>query len=168
MSSEEFVENFISSCIDKGIKSQKDICNAALEQIQEIDIKLRESNNLRILQKNLRQVLRELGHESIKKPKSNEEISISGEIGQITDSAYLNLMIKICDFIEENSDKAITGREIINGVGTLDNNTEVYMCIKALYENGILARDEGKDRNVLKGPKWNERPFNEELNNKSA
>lgn len=166
MSSEDFVENFIENCILKGIKSQKDICDAALLEMQEIDEKLRESNLLRIRQKNLKQVLRELGHESLKKTRVNEDMKILGDIDKIENSSYISMMIKICNFIDNNLDNSITSREIINSVGSMDNDKEVYICIKNLYDNGILARD--SNRNVICGPKWDERPQNVISDIKSA
>lgn len=168
MSSENFVEDFIEECISKGIKSQKDICDTALLKMQEIDKKLRDSNQLRIDFKNLKQVLKELGHESIKKPRVNEEIKTNGDIGEIENSAYLTIMVNICNFINNSTQDFITSREIVNAVGSMENDQEIYICIKNLYDNGILARSGDKERYVIKGPSWENRPQNQILDIKSA
>jgi hypothetical protein len=170
MLEDDFVENFIESCIVKGVKKQQDICNLALKEIQENDEKLRESNKLRIRNKNLKKVLRELGHESLKRPVSNEEIRIFENLNDIEDSAYHDLMINICGFVELNIDKSITSRDLINDLGSGFSEKEIYMCLKNLYDAGILTRSGNKERNIVFGPNWNKR-FNlkdEELNNKSA
>jgi hypothetical protein len=169
MSSQEtFVEDFIEECISKGIKSQKDICNAALLKMQEIDRRLRSSNQLRIEFKNLKQVLKELGHESIKKPRINEEIQTNGDIGEIENSAYLAIMINICNFVNNANKNTITSREIVNAVGSMENDQEIYICIKNLYDNGILTRYGDKERYVIKGPSWESRPQNQVLEDKIA
>lgn len=157
MSNEDFVEEFIEKCIVKGITSQKDICNSALSEIQEIDEKLKESNQLRIRKNNLKNVLRDLGHESLKKARTNEEVKVLSEIDKIENSSYVYLMIQICNFVHNNVNSSITSREIINAISSMDNEKEVYICIKNLYDNGILARS-SKDRTVIRGPKWEERP----------
>lgn len=168
MANEDFVEEFMEQCIAKGIKSQKDICSVALQEMQENDEKIRQSNKLRVRNKNLTQVLRELGHESVKKPKVNTEIKVYEDLNTVESSAYITMMINICDYMERNIDKAVTSRDIINGVGAMGNDTEVYTCIKTLYDNGILARSGDKERTIVLGANWEKRPKVEELHNKSA
>lgn len=168
MSNENFVEDFIEECISKGIKSQKDICDTALSKMQEIDLKLRESNKLRMEFKNLKQVLKDLGHESIKKPRTNEEIQTTGDIGKIENSSYFSMMVNICNYIENSISESITSREIINGVGSMENDKEIYICIKNLYDNGILTRSGDKERFVIRGQNWENRPKVQELEVKSA
>src|SRR6188472_2000521 len=119
MSDENFVDEFISDCILKGKKSQKDICAVALEEMHQIDEKLRESNKLRIRLKNLKQVLRDLGHDSIKKARTNEDVKILTDIDNIENSPYWEMMISICEFVDKNDGKSVTSRDIINTIGSM-------------------------------------------------
>lgn len=170
MLEDDFVEDFIESCIIKGVKKQQEICNLALKEIQENDEKLRESNKLRIRNKNLKKVLRELGHESLKKPISNEEVKKFENLNDIEYSVYQDLMVNICDFVESNVDKLVTSRDLVNDLSSAFSEKEVYMCLKNLYDAGILARSGNKERNIVLGPNWDQKfeLKDNELNNKSA
>ncbi|SRR6266705_1814884 len=154
MAIEDFVENFISLCIDKGINSPKAICEVALKEIQEIDEKLRESNKLRLRYKDLRSVLKNFNHESIRKTKDNI-VSTYIETSDIKNSPYYNILIEVCEFIN-NSEELITSREIMDSIGNRENSQIIYGCIKTLADHGIISRDQ--DRHFIKGPKWEERP----------
>lgn len=162
MNSEDFVENFITECITKGIKAKKAICEAAKAEMDEINVKLREFNNLRIRYKNLKSVLREFNHESLKRTK-NDENTVFYETVDINDSPYYDSLIEICEFIN-NSNSIVTSREIMDAVGSRENSQIIYSCIKILAENGIISRNE--DRHIIKGPNWDNRPI--KLANKIA
>ena len=155
MSSNDFVENYISDCIDNGISSQKAIVEKAYAEMQEIDKKLRESNLLRIRYKNLKDVLKEFNHESLKRIKEYQP-QIYNDITDIKDSSYYNVLIEICEFIN-STDLLVTSREIMNAIGDIENSQIILGCIKTLSDNGIILRD--KERHILKGPKWDERPL---------
>lgn len=155
MSSNDFVEDFISECIDNGISSQKAIAEKAYIEIQEIDKKLRESNLLRIRYRNLKDVLKEFNHESLKRIKENQ-VAVYNSIDDIKDSSYYNILIEICEFID-SSKNIVTSREIMDAISNIENNKVIFGCIKTLSDNGIISRN--KDRHILKGPKWDERPL---------
>lgn len=165
MSNSDFIEEYIENCIAKGISAENKICESAIVEMQEIDKKLRESNELRVRLSNLKQILRYFGHESTKKPRVND-IKILGDIGSIQDSSFISTMISICEFIENSNKNSVTSREIQNTLGSIDNDSKIMICIKNLYDNGIL--DKNSDRHVLKGKNWENRPQNSELNNKIA
>lgn len=158
LNNNDFVEEYISECIDRGISNSKLICKEAIKEMEEIDIKIREANTLRIRYKNLKQVLKNFNHESVRKNKTNDFTAMLNETGNIKDSAYFDYMIKICDFIDNDS-KFYTSRDIINSISGIENSTEIYICIKDLSDKGIIARDESEDRFIIKGPKWAERPL---------
>lgn len=159
---DDFVNNFISDCIDNNIKSPKAICDVVLNEMKEIDLKLRESNKLRIRYKNLKDVLRQYNHESILKTK-NESFQSFNEAEDITDYIHYDVLIDVCEFIEA-SQSIITPREIMDAVGDRENSEIVFGCIKTLGDHGIICRD--NDRKILKGPKWDKRPT--KLDTKSA
>lgn len=164
INSDDFVEQFISECIAKGVTSQKLICEIAQKEMIEIDEKLRESNLLRIRYKNLRDVLKNFNHESLKKIKNNA-ISSFNEIGNIKESPYYDSLIKICAFIDFSKD-IVTSREIMDKFGNRENSQEIYGLIKTLADHGIISRNE--NRHIIKGPKWDSRPQEEKLINNSA
>jgi hypothetical protein len=154
MNSDDFVNNFISECIDNNIKSPKAICDLAQKEMAEIDEKLREFNKLRIRYKNLKSVLRQYDHESIARTK-NETFQSFNENEDITEYIHYSVLIDICEFIE-SSESIITPREIMDAIGDRENSEIVYGCIKTLGDHGIVSRD--NDRNIIKGPKWDIRP----------
>jgi|ERR1700748_888298 len=156
INSEDFVEEYVSNCIDRGISSTKAICEEALREMEEINKKIREENNLRTQYKNLKHVLRHFNHESVRRTKTNDSSIILNEFSSITDSSYYDIMIKICQLIDMPN-KIYTSREIMDSISGLENNTETYICIKDLADKGIIERD--INRNLVKGPKWNERPL---------
>lgn len=155
MNSEDFVDDYISNCIELNIKKPKDICEFALKEMQEIDEKLRESNLLRIRYRNLKDVLKEFNHESLKRIKENQ-VAVYNSIDDIKDSSYYNILIEICEFID-SSKNIVTSREIMDAISNIENNKVIFGCIKTLSDNGIISRN--KDRHILKGPKWDERPL---------
>lgn len=158
LNNDDFVEEYISICIDNGISNSKLICNEAIKEMEEIDIKIREANSLRIRYKNLKQVLKNFNHPSVRKNRTNDFAAVLNETGDIKDSAYYNYMIKICEFIDDDS-MSYTSRDIINSISGIENSTEIYICIKDLSDKGIIARDESEDRYIIKGPKWDDRPM---------
>jgi len=160
---DDFVNEYISECIDRGIKTTKDICNEARKEMDSIDKKLIEANKLRIRFKNLKQVLKNFNHESVRKNRTNDHTVILNQGGDITKSFFYEVMIKICDYID-SSESPFTTREIANHVSGIENASDTFLCIKELADNGIILRNE--ERQIIKGPKWNERP--QLLNNKTA
>lgn len=159
MNSDDFVENYITKCIDNGISKPKAICEVALKEIEEIDKKLRESNLLRIRYKNLKLVLKNFNHESLKRTKDHIPSYI--EIDDIHNSPYYSVLIEICEFIEK-SKSTLTSREIMDSIGNRENSHEIFGCIKTLADNGIISKNQ--ERHILKGPKWEERPLKSAVN----
>lgn len=155
LNDDDFVDNYISECIDNGIKDKDSICSYALKEMDEIDIKIREINALRIRYKNLKDVLRSFNHDSVKRLKQNNVLPEFSDFSDIGESEYLPMIMDICNLIEVSS-TGITSREILDRVGSVETNSECYLCIKALSDNGIISRNES--RLIFRGPKWDERP----------
>ena len=152
----DFIEQFISSCIKEGICSPNAICNAALKRIDEIDEILREQNVFRIEKANLRKVLRNFEHESIKRIKISKLNLINSDTSlNDMDASHKEFLIKICNYIG-SVNKPITGREIMDAVGKMEENAYIYMAIKWLCEKNVLIRRD--DRCLEKGDGWENRP----------
>jgi hypothetical protein len=158
--SEDFIDDFISECIDKGIKTPNAICDVVIAEMDEIDKKLRESNLLRIKYKDLKSVLKHFDHFSLKKIDYASDSTFS-EVSNLKDFSYYNILIDICNFID-NAKNHITPREVMDSVGSRENSDIIYGCIKILGDHGIITRNE--DRLIFKGPKWSERPVEPIIN----
>jgi len=167
--SSDFVEKYISDCIDQGFCSPKEICNRVLVRIDELDEELIRQNNLRKEKGDLQMVLRTFSHESSKKPRKSRSPIINPEVAEVDlEPSYINLLSNICNFIE-NSKRSVMPREIMDRMlrekqvehGNVDDKQRcVYMSIKWLLDRGIVNRDD-VDRSITPGNNWKERPFNE-------
>lgn len=157
--SEDFVDTFITECIDKGITNMADICNVALLRRNELDKKIEEIQVLKTERENLQNVLRSLNHDEAKSrgrrtkpPMVNLNI-----MDDENDPTYTNLLCSICDIVGE-SPGPLTPREIITKIGySNDDPSPVYMAIKWLAGRGILCRNPS-DRTIECGEKWEDRP----------
>jgi len=152
----DFVENFISNCINDGISKPSDICNKALDRRNEIDLELEKIYELREERDNLQKVLKSLNHEEarrrrVKSPTINNELKDAEK-----DPSYIELLKEIAGVVE-NSSKPLTSREIIVKVGYdgLDPSP-VYMAVKWLFERSVLQRNK-EDRTITKGTDWDNR-----------
>jgi hypothetical protein len=155
MIDKNFVEAYIEECIDQDILNPKDICEKVINEKEEISQELKRADKLRLKIKNLEQVLKHFGHESIKRKRSKKAIVINPNLAASDiEPSYMELIVGICDYVESN--KPVTPRNIMNEVGTLEDNTDVYIAIKWLCENGILKRND--DRSLEPGDKWSDRP----------
>lgn len=157
MSSDDFVENFISECLEQGITNMADICNKAIEKRDEIDAKLEEIQPLREQRENLQKVLRSLNHNESKRGRRNLPPMINASIGNDDgDITFQPLLIDICNVIN-NATRPLTSREIVTQVGwDKQDPTPIFMGIKYLFERGILKRN--NDRAVGPGENWDYRP----------
>jgi len=152
----DFVEAYIEECIDQNIANPKDICERVINEKEVIFQELRRQDKLRLKAKNLDQVLKHFGHESIKRKRRKKVIVINPNLAASEiEPSYMELIVGICDYVEKIN-KPVTPRNIMNEVGTLEDNTDVYIAIKWLCENGILKRND--DRSLEPGEKWSDRP----------
>jgi hypothetical protein len=162
MSSEDFLNEYINTCISEGTSSPKDICQKALNEIQELNKQIAEANALRIKVKNLHFVLRNFNHESTRKQRRNNIVTAMNNTlnNNIEDISYKALIINICEYFE-NIEESVTPRVIMDTLCGVEQNAAVYMAIKWLCDRGILTRNE--DRTLNKGLNWEMRPMNEIL-----
>jgi hypothetical protein len=159
MDSDFFVEEFISQCVDEDIASPKDICAKAVKRVDEITEALKGHNALRVELRNLNKVLRHFNHDSVKRKRKKRTPAINPNLATSDmEPSFIEQLAQICSFVD-SSDDPVTPRNIMDGVGDIEEHTEVYVAIKWLCENGILKRNE--DRSLIKGEKWDERPTEE-------
>lgn len=161
---DDFVEKYISDCIERGICTPKDICNHVLERIDEIDKELIQQNGIRQEKTSLQAVLRTFNHESFKKPKKTKSPMINLDVEEDDlEPSYKNLLAGICEFME-NQKRPVMPREIIDGMfskcdGSVDNKQRsIYMSIKWLLDKGIVSRND-EDRSISMGKNWEKRPI---------
>lgn len=156
--SEQFVANYIEIQISKGKSTPKDICVEAQEEIEALDREIKKIEKLRTRQNNLHSVIRQLGGQDLKRdPK--KIITIDSSVSEDELDSYLKTFcIKICDFIEKCSGPT-NPREIMDEVGSLQENKITYTAIKWLLEQGIISRlDNGPNRFIVQGENWSNRP----------
>lgn len=155
---DDFVENFISICLEKGITNMADICSKAIERRDEIDKRLEEILILREERDNLQKVLRSLNHEESRKGRRSKPPIVNMSIGNDDSEVTFTPLLKdICKAVEEST-RPLSSREIITKVWDGQDPTPVYMGIKYLFERGILKRN--NDRAIEAGNNWNSRPIN--------
>lgn len=161
----DFVEQYISDCIEDGVNSPKDICHHVLKEIAEVDKILAQQNQLRTKRANLQKVLRNFNHESLKKPRKNTILVNPDVADEDLDPSYKNLLVNVCDFIKESS-RPVMPREIMDSMMMQnvvdcdyvdDKQRCVYMSIKWLLDKGIVSRND-TDRSIFPGENWNHRP----------
>lgn len=150
MQEDNFIEEYINSCVTLGVVSPKKICEKVLEELDIINKELATSNDLRIKRKNLINILKSFEHESVQKFKKTN--NILNESIDSDNPSYKEYLINICSFIEKK-EKNVSKREIMDHVGGLEQNQIVYMAIKWLCDRGILITNE--DRTLSKGENWN-------------
>jgi len=162
----DFVEKYISDCIDHGICSPKEMCDHALNRIDEIDEELMVQNTLRKEKNHLQMVLRTFNHESSKKPRKSRVPIINPDVAETDlEPSYINLLSSICDFIKA-SKRSVMPREIMDRMlrdnkvehGNVDDKQRcIYMSIKWLLDKGMVNRDD-TDRSISPGKNWKDRP----------
>ena len=152
---EDFVESYITSCVEEGAATPKQICDRALAAIAEIDKELATANGLRAKKKQLNAVLRNFEHESVRRHKrSSNAVLASDDLEFEQNPLYVEYATKIYDLMEKQNG-SITPREIMDSIGGLEQNQLVYMVIKSLCDKGVLTRNE--DRSLVKGENWENR-----------
>ena len=150
MNSDDFLNEYVIESIKSGYCSPKEICDRALNELNDIDKKIRETNILRIKSKNLKQVLKNFGHDSANKRKNVSEFLLESNLNDL----YNTTVINICEFVEYKC-KPVTSREILDNVGNREQHQQTYMAIKWLCDSGILSRN--SDRSFIPGENWDKR-----------
>jgi hypothetical protein len=153
MSNSEFISNFITDCTSKGIYSADDICNEAIKEIESCNDLLKKVDSIRSRKDNLMDVLRNFNHNSIKKLRTGKEDTV--EILNEESEEFLNLMTQVCDKIDTCPPMKASG--IIELLGGMEKQAQVYEAIKKLGVKGIIKRDD--EAFFFKGENWEKRLY---------
>lgn len=155
MENDEFVDNYVSDCLDAGITKPSDICAKAVERIEFIDLEVEKIQNLREERDNLQKVLKSFNHESIKSRGRKAKAPIVNLEVTEDDPAYKELLSDICSQFEKHA--SLTSRELLEKMDLhTEDPTPTYVAIKWLLSKGILERNEST-RNLSKGSYWESR-----------
>lgn len=156
--SENFVENYISTCLLAGKTSIVDICAAARAEIDEIEEDLKKMEERRTRQSNLRALLRQMGMDTVKREKVVSSIINTSRPFAELDPYLQETCVKICNFIDKMDRETTTNRELMDSVASPEENKAVLISIKWLFENGIISRNDSLTREIKKGANWSSRP----------
>lgn len=127
----EFISEFITSCISYGFSSSDDILSLAKEQISDIDIKIKEINDLKIRRSNLLDVISSF--ESKEKQNNINEIK---RLNYYSIGSNLECCKSICKIIEnKNTDISV----IINSCDKF-SQSDILFNIKRLIANKIIHK----------------------------
>lgn len=151
--SDDFVSDFISECVSKDIFSASQICEEAIRQMKDHEEELIKADQLRLRIYNLRKVLKQFSHETVRKIRSNrlaEPANITAE----ADDNIKKFAIKVCEYIEDNGPSLPP--QIRDAIGTYEDHSRIYGAMKWLGENGVIVRDSAGAK-FLKGKNWDTR-----------
>lgn len=132
-----FVVQYISSIAEQ----DKSPLEEAKNEIAEIDLKLNEAEKLKLRRLRLSKVLDNLGDSSLKKVNNSNNCAMSGDVSFDSEECT-SLKIKIQNFVSVNNGTTI--RNIINAVGSYDQDALIIRLVKKLGEDGILSRDDNE------------------------
>jgi hypothetical protein len=133
MSDGEFIVKFIAE------KASADInpVEAAKEEISEIDIKLHEADALKLRRIKLIDVLDHFGDDSYRRRKKSSSIKESEDI-EDTSKTFNDIKEKIKEAIK---DGPMVIRDLIQKIGTYDQDILIMRAVKSLGEDEIVSRD---------------------------
>jgi hypothetical protein len=117
----------MASCISKGLISKESIVEEALREIEEIDLKIKEVEVLKITRSKLLDVVN-----IVSEPK--KEVAPQKKILCFLNIHNPKVCKLICDILSGSS-------ILISELKTMPNyNDEFMLCIKQLQENRIISR----------------------------
>lgn len=147
----EFVSDYLIDLkLEKNIYKPDDVIEYVKNELNDIEQKLKEADDLRLRKIDLLYVLNH--YQGSKQRKSAVPL-----LNLADDSEkQRQLRIDICKIIEEKG--SLTNREIINKVGSYQQDAEVFLAIKWLGEHNIIKREnDGSEIKNVQGEKWDER-----------
>jgi hypothetical protein len=154
--SKKSASDYIIECNNLGITNKSQICDRAKQRIEEINKILHEADTLRIEKLNLTNVLQILGDDSVKRRRSVLAPIVDSGLNNDDNEAVM-LRINICKLIEQHPG-GLTNRDIIQKVGSYQEDQKIVRALKYLGERGIIARDSTPERLVIPGNNWEDRP----------
>lgn len=156
----DFVNEYISTCIQNGKTTPTDICEEASKEILSLDEEIKKIESIRSRQSNLRSVIRQLGGGEVVKRAKKAPMVVDPLLSESELDSYVHeICVKICDYIEKTHPVKLKPREIMDAVSSLEENKIVLTGIKWLWDHGVIEREENSlVREISKGKNWNERP----------
>lgn len=151
--SDNFVSDFIEECVNNNIYGAKDICEEAIKQIKSYEEELLKADQLRIKIYNLRKVLKQFNHDSVRKIRSNRIAETSSSHSNELDNLS-KFASAICKYIEENGPSS--PYQIRDAIGSYEDHVKIYSAMKWLGENNIIVRDNSGSK-FLQGNSWDSR-----------
>lgn len=160
--SNQFVADYIQSCLSKGVNSPTDMRNMAIEELKKVTEELAKKDALKTRQSNLNAVVRNLGGGSHnQEPEPRPNFSVPED--QIT-SEFRTLLIEVCKAVQRSDTSAVRSGDLVDELsiklGILpQNRSSINLAIKWLGVRRIIDRND--DRMLILGSKWRNRPNNE-------
>jgi hypothetical protein len=142
--SAEFIAQYISDAVSNNTSP----IEVAKLEIQEIDRKLNEAENLKLRRMLLVSVLDQLGDDTYKRRRASATPS-SDDI-DISCAENRELSTKICDVILEFG--SVSVRDLVRKVGGYDQDSLIMRVVKFLGDQEIVSRD--VDGKVQPGKNW--------------
>lgn len=118
---QDFISEYIAICAEKGIDNFESILNNAKKEINDIDLKLKQINNLKLLRKKLSDVNIFLENDCKKEKITFFDIknkNLSCKIIRLFEKEYINNII-LSQFL-------------------LEEKQEIYFCVKELVLNRVI------------------------------
>lgn len=129
-----FVANFVVSCVQKGKGTTEEICQEARNQIQLIDDKIKEINNLKLQRAKLQDVLSSF--DDLKKDNLKDKLIL-----KFYDVRYKPIAMSIMEYLMSNVKKI----DISILMSLVQNSTfskeTVFYTVKELLELQILKKN---------------------------
>ena len=154
-----FLASFIAECINKGAFTPAEMCQKAETRIKEINKEITLLDKLRIEKNNLVIATKHLGKSSEPEYKG---LDFSIPESKLTEQ-HRKLCIDICSLLKEE-DSSICMTDIFGALSGSDDDSIyledriVFWTIKWLTGHNIISRDPSIDKNVIRGPNWENRP----------
>lgn len=134
-SNPQFVSQFISKCVNQGIIIPEDMVAVAKNEINSIDVKIKEVQSLKIVRSNLLDVVALFDKNEVK----IEE----GKVLSFFKLKYPNICKELCNQLKNGS----------ISISALNSNPDYIFCIKQMLELNIISRD---NQSIMRGNRFAE------------
>ena len=152
----EFIVLYLKDSVSEGNCKPADIRARAMEQIADLDVRIRAIKDLETMKTKLYAVVKHLGGGS-KSVEFNENVDYSIPFEKLN-IFFKDILYYICESIENDS-AGIPNDKLMSQFG-VENNKTIYSAIKWLGFRDIVIRA-ANTFCLQKGPKWADRPMND-------
>lgn len=127
----DFLSQFILECVATGNSSSEDIIKIAKSQIEDIDVKIRDVEKMKIVRSKLLDVICSFDLSKKEVSKTDKKILSFYDIQNMHISKY------ICDLLKDNDNIKVT---LIKGKNNSFKETDVAWCIKQMLSHKIIYK----------------------------